>query len=233
MIRLSFDIPWSLCPVVAMLQLTGNCVTLTLPSLMRIPVWCDVRGKSIVAVTFSGELKCFACTPWCIRIMFKLNKFFILYWNCVDFVVVPIFPCWPCSALELDPFASALCFIAHLLFTQMFICVDHVMWSSVATHDRWHFAPPPCPSLSCFMSLSPSLLCAMSWITFEAWPFSLFIKHSINKTLSGGRSLLSMLGWFCVISFFHVINSTAFLSVFLTHAVVVSRARLLLSDASR
>ena len=48
------DIPCSLCPVVAILQLIGNCVTLSFPSLIFISLLCDENGKSIVAPTLSS-----------------------------------------------------------------------------------------------------------------------------------------------------------------------------------
>ena len=48
---MSLDIPWSLCPVVAMLELIGICVTLALP---RVTVNSFVSGNFIVAGNLCG-----------------------------------------------------------------------------------------------------------------------------------------------------------------------------------
>ena len=49
--RMSLDIPWSLWPVVAMLELTGTCLTLALPMVVVI---VSVRGNLIVAENSCG-----------------------------------------------------------------------------------------------------------------------------------------------------------------------------------
>ena len=49
--RVSLDIPCSLCPVVAMLELTGTCVTVALPT---VTVISSFNGNLILAENSCG-----------------------------------------------------------------------------------------------------------------------------------------------------------------------------------
>ena len=118
------------------------------------------------------------CRLWCCPNFYMLVLF--RSWArpfciCIVFHSLPpfqsaVYLCWPCDVIQYNNAWPVIC-----------LTLRHIRWLLAVCHQNLVYA-----------------ICAMWWITFEARPFPVSIKHSINKTLSGGRSLLSMLGWFCV-----------------------------------
>ena len=89
--RLSFDILWNLYPVVAMLQFTGSCLTLTLLSLTLNPLLWFVSGKSMTAQNSLGSRRTNLCSFWRFWKVFKFHVLNFIHQNRLDLVVSQFF----------------------------------------------------------------------------------------------------------------------------------------------
>ena len=91
--------------------------------------------------------------------MVKVDIFNVLYWYCVNFVAIPIFPHGSCTGFELDCFALALQTVSNTFFLEILVSVDHVHRPRTTSHYRCNFRslPRSPPSLLLSLSRSPSL----------------------------------------------------------------------------
>ena len=159
--------------------------------MIPISLLCDENGKSIVAPTLSSFNRKIFSRLWPVwgngkiqhiqRLVLILSKLF----DYPNFFHICHVPGLSLTVLNLhrEPFQMFLS-VRYLLVLTM--CIDPAQRRITGVI----LDPPPFLVFSFLISSSPSHVCAMSCTTFDARLFPDSIKHSINKTLSGGSSSL-------------------------------------------
>ena len=144
--------------------------------------------------------------------MIKDGIFNIVYWYRPNFVIIPFFHTGLAPGLSLtvwnlhrEPFSMFLSVRYLLVLTMRIDPVQHRITGVILD-------PLPFLVFSSVISSSPSCVRAMSYTTVDTRLCPDSIKHSTNKTLSGGSSLLWIEEWFSVMYVFHALNLIAFLS---------------------